>query len=80
MIDESIFAVSTNESRPVYMGSLFELEGGRLTMVSVDGYRMAIRREDVKGRGPTWYALHHTPAPRCLDVERLCGDTDERSF
>ena len=54
MIDESIFAVSTNESRPVYMGSLFELEGGRLTMVSVDGYRLAIRREEVRG-----HALHH---------------------
>ena len=75
MIDESIFAVSTNESRPVYMGSLFELEGGRLTMVSVDGYRMAIRREDVKGGTDGMRFI--IPGSALLDVERLCGDTDE---
>jgi len=33
--------VSTNESRPVYMGTLFEIENNVLTMVSVDGYRLA---------------------------------------
>ena len=75
MIDESIFAVSTNESRPVYMGSLFELEGGRLTMVSVDGYRLAIRREEVKGGTEDMHFI--IPGSALLDVERLCGDSDE---
>lgn len=75
MIDESIFAVSTNESRPVYMGSLFELEGGRLTMVSVDGYRLAIRREEVKGGTEGMHFI--IPGSALLDVERLCGDSDE---
>ena len=36
MINECSFAVSTNESRPVYMGTLFEIENNVLTMVSVD--------------------------------------------
>lgn len=53
MIDETIFAVSTNESRPVYMGSLFEIENGTLTIVSVDGYRLALRREGLDGSGAT---------------------------
>ena len=44
MINECSFAVSTNESRPVYMGTLFEIENNVLTMVSVDGYRLALRR------------------------------------
>ena len=75
MIDESIFAVSTNESRPVYMGSLFELEGGRLTMVSVDGYRLAIRRESVQGGADGLRFI--IPGSALLDVERLCADSDE---
>lgn len=75
MIDESIFAVSTNESRPVYMGSLFELESGRLTMVSVDGYRLAIRREEVKGGTEGMHFI--IPGSALFDVERLCGDSDE---
>lgn len=53
------------------MGSLFELEGGRLTMVSVDGYRMAIRREDVKGGTDGMRFI--IPGSALLDVERLCG-------
>jgi len=45
MISETLFAVSTNESRPVHTGSLFEIAGGELTVTSVDGYRLAQRRE-----------------------------------
>ena len=37
MIDQTIFAVSTNESRPVHTGSLFEAEGKELTVVSEIG-------------------------------------------
>ena len=44
MINECSFAVSTNESRPVYMGTLFEIAHNELTMVSVDGYRLAAPR------------------------------------
>lgn len=37
MIAQTIFAVSDNESRPIHTGSLFEVESGVLTVVSVDG-------------------------------------------
>ena len=45
MITQTLFAVSTNESRPVHTGSLFEIADSELTVVSVDGYRLALRRE-----------------------------------
>ena len=45
MISQTLFAVSTNESRPVHTGSLFEIADSELTVVSVDGYRLALRRE-----------------------------------
>jgi len=45
MIAETIFAVSDNESQPIHTGSLFELEGNTLTIISVDGFRLALRKE-----------------------------------
>ena len=36
MINQTSFAVSTNESRPVHTGSLFEVDGQGLTVVKLD--------------------------------------------
>ena len=78
LIDQTIFAVSTNESRPVYMGSLFELEGDRLTVVAVDGYRLALRREEVSGKVQS--ARFIVPGSVLQDVSRLCGKGEEQAM
>lgn len=44
MIKQTIFAVSVDENRPILTGSLFEYKSGSLTIVSIDGYRLALRR------------------------------------
>ena len=75
LIEQTIFAVSTNESRPVYMGSLFELEGNRLTVVSVDGYRLALRRAEVSGRMES--ASFIVPGTVLQDVARLCSKSED---
>ena len=43
MIKQTIFAVSMDENRPILTGSLFEYRTGKLTIVSIDGYRLAMR-------------------------------------
>ncbi|MEG2073518.1 MAG: DNA polymerase III subunit beta [Angelakisella sp.] len=50
MIDQTIFAVSTSDAKPVHTGSLFVLEEGQITVVAVDGFRLAMRKEraDIK--------------------------------
>ena len=76
MINECSFAVSTNESRPVYMGTLFEIENNVLTMVSVDGYRLALRRylpEESLERTLKFVA----PAAALKEVEKILGDTED---
>ena len=76
MINECSFAVSTNESRPVYMGTLFEIENNVLTMVSVDGYRLALRRW--KSEEPIGRTLKFVvPAAALKEAEKILGDTDE---
>ncbi len=44
MIRKTIFAVSTEESRPIFTGCLMEVENNRLNLVAVDGFRLALRR------------------------------------
>ena len=75
LIEQTIFAVSTNESRPVYMGSLFELDENRLTVVSVDGYRLALRRAEVNGK--TQSASFIVPGSVLQDVARLCSKGED---
>ena len=75
MIRQTIFAVSDNESRPVYTGELFEISGDELTVVSVDGYRLALRKEKVEGAGEDCSFI--VPGSALSDLEKLCSATDE---
>lgn len=41
MIRKTIFAVSTEENRPIFTGCLFEVVDNKLNLVAVDGFRLA---------------------------------------
>lgn len=75
MINQTIFAVSHDDSRPIHTGELFEVDKeGKLTIVAVDGYRLALRREEVKGGKPGSFVV---PAAALSEVSKICSDTDE---
>jgi len=77
MISQTIFAVSDNESRPIHTGSLFEIESGVLTMVAVDGYRLALRREKLERVvGANGFSFV-VPGAALKEVEKICSDCDE---
>lgn len=48
MIKQTLFAVSVDENRPILTGSLIECAEDRLTFVSIDGFRMALRKSEIK--------------------------------
>ena len=76
MIEEVAFAVSTNESRPVHTGALFEIADAALTMVAVDGFRLAVRREPLeKIEGGSFSFV--APGGALNEVKSICGDTDD---
>ena len=75
MIGQTIFAVSDNESRPIHT-ALFETEGDRLTMVAVDGYRLALRRGKLAGEVPEGLSFV-VPGAALNEVEKICADSDE---
>ena len=41
IIRKTIFAISTEENRPVFTGCLFEVKNNKLNVVAVDGFRLA---------------------------------------
>lgn len=47
MIRQTIYAVSEKDIKPAHKGSLFEIENGNIKIISVDGYRLAIRSEKI---------------------------------
>ena len=75
MIEEVAFAVSTNESRPVHTGALFEIADMSLSMVAVDGFRLAFRREKLeKLEGGAFSFV--APGSALNEVEKICEDSD----
>jgi DNA polymerase-3 subunit beta len=48
MIDQTVFATSVSEDKPILTGILLELENDKLKMVALDGYRLAIRQERIQ--------------------------------
>ena len=50
MIKQTIFAVSLDENRPILTGTLVECKDRELTFVSIDGYRLALRRNKIEGQ------------------------------
>lgn len=77
MISQTLFAVSDNESRPIHTGSLFEVDGNGLTIVSVDGYRLALRHKSIdKKEGAETFSFV-VPGAALSEVEKICSDVDE---
>ena len=76
MIGGTSFAVSENQARPIHTGCLFEVEDTSITVVAVDGYRLALRRW--KSEEPIGRTLKFVvPAAALKEAEKILGDTDD---
>lgn len=76
MIAQTNFAVSDNESRPIHTGAMFEAEKGILTIVAVDGYRLALRREPLNN--PDIASMSFVvPGTALSEVEKIVSDSDK---
>ena len=74
MIRQTVYAVSDNNSKPIYTGSLFDISDGILRIVAIDGFRMAIRSENVDSESKTSFVV---PGKTQLEVLKLITDDDE---
>ncbi len=74
MIRQTLFAVADTDNKPVHTGSLFELSGGQLRVVSVDGYRLAMRTEPVISQEELRFVV---PGKTLSELLKLLKDDEE---
>ena len=47
MIKQTVFAISQDQTKPILMGELLEIIDGEVSLVAIDGYRLAVRTVQV---------------------------------
>jgi DNA polymerase-3 subunit beta len=76
LIHHTSFAVSTEESRPILNGVLWELRDGEMKMVATNGHRLARMGVSVESAG-TPSADFIVPPAALTQVQRLFKDDDQ---
>ncbi len=76
LIHHTSFAVSTEESRPILNGVLWELRDGRMQMVATNGHRLARMAVEAEASGAP-SADFIVPPGALQQVERLFEEDDE---
>lgn len=76
MIQETKFAASTDDSRPILKGINVIAEDGELTLVTIDGFRLAVRRETLEGDNPDSMQFI-VPSRAMEDVAQVLDDSDQ---
>lgn len=74
MIDQTLFAVALTDTKPVHTGSLFDLKETSLSVVSVDGYRLAMRMETISGGEELSFVV---PGKILSEISKLLREDDE---
>ena len=78
MIKQTVFATSQDQTKPILMGELLEIENGNINLVAIDGYRFAVRscqvdnlsHEDIK-------AKIIIPGKTLIDVNSLLSSEED---
>ncbi|MEF9989503.1 MAG: DNA polymerase III subunit beta [Christensenellaceae bacterium] len=74
MINQTIFSVAINEDKPILTGLLFDIEKDSLTIVALDGYRMAVRKNNAISDISKSCVI---PSRTLREVSRIIEDTEE---
>ena len=75
MIRKTIFAVSSEENRPIFTGCLFEIENNKLNLVAVDGFRLALRSIYLNKQTNNFSAV--IPGKTLNEVNKIISDSFE---
>ena len=75
MIRKTIFAASTEESRPIFTGCLFEIENNKLSLVAVDGFRLALRTIFLTKQSNDFSAV--IPGKTLIEINKIITDSFE---
>jgi DNA polymerase-3 subunit beta len=74
LIKYTTFAAAQDNMKPVLTGCLMELEKNVCTFAAIDGYRLSVKKEDVKFDGECNIII---PSKSLLEVSRIIEDEDQ---
>jgi DNA polymerase-3 subunit beta len=76
MIQQVVFAASTDEARPILTGVLVTVNGSQITMAAADGFRLSVRKAELSSpvQRPFTAVI---PARALSELARISGDGDQ---
>ncbi len=75
MIRQTVFAVGSDENRPVLTGSLIEVKDKELVIVSIDGFRLALRRKILENDISDFSVI--IPGKTLNEISKILQATDD---
>ena len=73
MIRKTIFAISTEDNRPIFTGSLFEVKNNKLNVVAVDGFRLAWKSKFMQTKTSDFNAV--IPGRTLSEINKILADS-----
>lgn len=74
MVRQTIFAVAVNDSKVVHTGVKFDISGNILKLIAIDGFRLAVRKENIDYSGDDISFI--VPAKTLSEIMKLMNDDD----
>ncbi len=75
MIRKTIFAISSEENRPIFTGCLFEVKENKLNIVAVDGFRLAWKSKFLQKQTENFSAV--IPGRTLTEINKILADSFE---
>jgi DNA polymerase III subunit beta len=76
MIQQVVFAASTDEARPVLMGVLVNVDKDTVTMAAADGFRLSVRKSTLSTAAPQPVSAI-IPARALSELARIASDGEQ---
>ena len=75
MIEQTLFAVAITDTKPVHTGSMFEIKKNNFSLISVDGYRLALRNTVIDSQEDCSFVV---PGKVLGEIAKLMEDDEEK--
>ena len=74
MLNDTLFAVSTSEEKPLLTGIHFEVADNNIEIAALDGFRMAVRKEEIVCEENMDFVL---PSRAAREILHVANETEE---
>lgn len=77
MIRQTVFAVSTSETRPILTGVNLKIENGDLVCVATDSHRLAMRKAPIENGSVSTFSSVVIPGKSLNELNKILEDTKD---